>query len=104
MLQDLTLEQRLLANLMNDLSERCYSAGWMMNLEYVLWDAISNGPREFGRDVITQNDINELKHLSDNCNCWIYFDDEEEEIAIDLLLWQQKFNEELGDEPNILNI
>lgn len=91
MIKDLTSQQLLLEECMSDISERCHSAGWMQDLEYVLWDAILNGPRKYGHHVITQTDIEKLKELSKDANAWIIYDEEEEETAIDLLEWKQKF-------------
>ncbi len=102
MLNDLTSEQRKLADFMSGLSERCYSSGWLRNLEYVLWDTISNGERKYGHDKILQHDIEELRQLSADCNCWIYFDDVKEETNVDLASWTQKFNETTLQNPNVL--
>jgi hypothetical protein len=91
MLADLNLKQQELAVFMSDISERCYSAGWMMDLEYVLWEALTNGERKYGHDIISPSDIIQLKQLSKQCNCWIYFDDINDQTAIELDQWQEKF-------------
>ncbi|WP_345245091.1 hypothetical protein [Nibrella saemangeumensis] len=87
---------------MSDLSEKCYSAGWLENLEYVLWDASITGERKFGQDIVSQQDIDQLMQLSNDCNCWIYFDDITEETAIDLAVWRQKFETAISLNPDIL--
>ena len=92
MMGDLTPEQGRLATFMSDLSEKCYTAMWIGNLEYVLWYAMHNGAFKFGQDIITLEDIAELKRLSQECNCWIYFDDDTEETAIEFPLWQQMYD------------
>ncbi|GAA4459766.1 hypothetical protein GCM10023189_33890 [Nibrella saemangeumensis] len=102
MLNDLTTQQRKLADFMSDLSEKCYSAGWLENLEYVLWDASITGERKFGQDIVSQQDIDQLMQLSNDCNCWIYFDDITEETAIDLAVWRQKFETAISLNPDIL--
>ena len=98
----LTLEQKKLADFMSEISERCYSAGWLKNLEYVLWDTLTKGTRKFGQDKISHDDIDELKQLSAACNCWIYFDVVKEETNIDLALWTEKFNLTTSRNPKIL--
>jgi hypothetical protein len=75
MLSDLTIDQKRLADLMSEISEKCWTAGWATNLEYVLWDALMNGERQYGRNIISQQEIQALETLSKACNCWIYFDD-----------------------------
>jgi hypothetical protein len=84
MMKDLTSSQLLLEEYMSEISERCYSAGWMENLEYVLWHALINGQRKYGQSVISQKDIQTLIELSNSCNAWIIFDDETEETAMHL--------------------
>ena len=91
MRKDLTTEQNLLAEYMSEISERCYGAAWMANLEYVLWDALSSGPRKYGQDFITQQDIDLLKKMAEISNCWIIFDDHLDEISFDLKDWEDKF-------------
>lgn len=76
---------------MSDISERCYSCGWMEHLEYVLWDAIINGERKYGHRIIAQRDISQLGAISKDCQSWIIFDDERGETAIDLEVWAKMY-------------
>jgi len=80
-----------LADLMSDISEEAYCAGWMANLEYVLWDAVLNGERQYGRYFIKQKDIDALITLSHLTDSWIYFDDDNEETAMPLNSWRERF-------------
>jgi len=91
MINDLTQGEKELAELMSELSEKCYSAGWMKDLEYVLWDAVVSGPRDYGHGTITKDDINKLIQTSDKVKSWILFDDELEEISVPLDKWKVKF-------------
>ncbi len=91
MYKDLSENQRLLADLMSNISERCYYSGWQAGLEYVLWTALLNGPTNYGHDFITQDDIDSLRKLSNQSNCWIIFDEKLEETAIDLSVWKNKY-------------
>lgn len=91
MLKDLTENELKLATFMSDLSERCYSAAWMLNLEYVLWDSILNDSQKYGQDIINESDINQLSKLSSLANAWIIFDNETEETAVDLEQWKKQF-------------
>ncbi len=102
MLNDLTTKQRKLADFMSDISERCYSAGWIQHLEYVLWDSLTTGERKFGQNIISQQDINQLIQFSKDCNCWIYYNDITEETAIDIFSWRQIFDEAILKNSNIL--
>lgn len=101
-MKDLTPEQLALADLMSEISERCYHAGWMQNVEYVLWDALKSGERIYGHGTITQEDISALKELSQAANCWIAFDDTLGETAIELPIWQKKFQDDVQQHPEIL--
>jgi hypothetical protein len=70
---NLTDEQALLADYMSDISEESHCAGWLNGLEYALWQAVENGPMDYGRSQITEADIKKLKELSKNCNGWIFW-------------------------------
>jgi hypothetical protein len=103
MINDLTQDERQLAELMSELSQRCYSASWMKDLEYVLWDAVVSGPRDYGHSTITREDINKLVQTSDKVNSWILFDDELEEIPVPLDKWKVKFTEDTTQDPDRLH-
>ncbi len=80
-------EEKQLADYMSDLSEQAYYAGWMAGLEYVLWHAMVDGPRKYGRLEITDEHIAKLKELSDACGGWIVFDDKKGETFVPLDAW-----------------
>ena len=50
-----------LAQLMSDISERCYYAGWEHGTEHVLWAALRDGPRQWGVDAIRAEDLSLLQ-------------------------------------------
>lgn len=103
MYHDLNIHEKKLADFMSELSERCYAAGWMENLEYVLWETTLNGPRDYGQFRILEDDIHQMIQLSNNCNCWIYFDDSNEETSIPLRKWVDMYEETILTKPNIIN-
>jgi len=75
----LTADQQALADLMRDISERCYCAGWLICLEDHLWDVVSQldyTDTPWGQDVITGDDRDKLAWLAVACGGWIYWDDE----------------------------
>lgn len=80
-------EEKRLADYMSDMSEEAYCAGWMVGLEYVLWSAVIDGPRKYGRLEITDEHIAKLKELSDACGGWIRFDYEKGEIFVSSGEW-----------------
>jgi hypothetical protein len=96
MIGDLNGDEKMLMEYMSAISERCYGAGWLENVEYVIWDALTTGPRKFGHGHITEEDIQRLNQLSAKANSWIIFDDEQEEMAIGLEKWKKKFESESG--------
>lgn len=67
-------DARLLARLMSDISERCYSAGWMHGTEEVLWCAVQEGPLRWGHGDVTAQDIAMLKALSTAAGGWVVWD------------------------------
>jgi hypothetical protein len=62
----------LLVKLMSAISEEYWCAGWMHNLEYMLWDVV-RGKRE---DLCTPEEIEQLKYLSGKCGGWIIWDEQ----------------------------
>lgn len=102
MMKDLTPAQAALADLMSEISERCYYAGWIQDLEYVLWDAVQKGERKYGHDRISNDDIEALKTLSEKAGVWIVYDDLTEETAIDISSWQKKFQTDVESNPELL--
>ena len=102
MRKDLTGLQLLLADYMSGISERCYYAGWMRHLEYVLWDAVLHGQRKYGHDIISPSDIEILRDLSEAASAWIIFDDITERTPVDLYDWKKKFQDDVQQNPQLL--
>ena len=100
MRDELTKNEKKLADLMSDISENCWNAGWMLNTEYVLWHAVTSGPRAFGRGTITEKDIEELTKLSNATQTWIVFDDKE--TAMPLEEWETLFTNDVSKDPGKL--
>jgi hypothetical protein len=89
----LTKEQQALMLLMSDISEEAWCAGWMEDLEYVLWYAVLHGPIKYGFEVIDIQIIEQLKDLASKTGCWIIYDDNTRETAIPLVEWQKMFEQ-----------
>ncbi len=62
----------LLRELMSDISEDHYCAGWLMGLEYRLFDAAYAGD-DFGFGL-THNELSKLITLSQQCQGWWVFE------------------------------
>ncbi|TPG71700.1 hypothetical protein EAH73_00100 [Hymenobacter nivis] len=65
-------DEWLLAYTMGNISERCYYAGWMMHIEYLLWYSLKEGPRRYGHGEISLDDIDALRLLSGRCKHWVF--------------------------------
>jgi len=61
----------LLGRLMSDLSEDYWCAGWLIDLEFELWEGVAGG-----KTSITKAEIAQLRYLSDRCDGWIVFHNE----------------------------
>jgi hypothetical protein len=84
-------KQQVLSDLMSEISEEAYCAGWMEDLEYVLWYAMLHGPANYGRKFIDKQTISQLKWLAEETGSWIIFDDNSWETAVTLPVWQEMF-------------
>lgn len=87
----LNKKQQALSDFMGEISEEAYCAGWMEDLEYVLWYAMLHGPGNYGRKLIDEQTILQLKQLSEEAGSWIIFDDDTWETAVALPVWQEMF-------------
>ena len=88
MINDLTPTQRDLAELMSDISENAWRAGWMQGLEYELWSAVKLPAGSGTRRLATQTQLEQLSKLSKDCGGWIVFDQEREETFVALAEWE----------------
>ena len=95
MLKDLSPDERNLAELMSRISEESFTAGWMDGLEFELWDILKSDSSKHGY-VITQNEIEELRSLSQICGCWIIYDNAKEETSVDIEVWKKVFNDKFN--------
>lgn len=91
MLFDLTPEQRALADFMSELSEEAFCAGWMLGLEYALWEAVFGLRASYGRLILGDQEIARLGELSRGCGGWIVFDDNTEETWLPRGAWEMRF-------------
>ena len=94
MLTALTREQRELADFMSELSEQAFSAGWMDDLEYALWHAVTTGPFRYGQLNITPAHIEKLNSLSAACGGWVRFDEALEEVFVPTAQWIEHYDQQ----------
>jgi hypothetical protein len=87
----LTAAQQALADYMSQLSEQAYAAGWIEGLEYALWKALVDGPYKYGRLMLTDDHVGELRRLCEACGGWIRFLDAGKEAFVPLEQWKRIF-------------
>jgi hypothetical protein len=93
MLPGLTAAQRALADYMSELSEEAYSAGWMLGLEYALWDAVFGQSDKYDRSPLGVVEVARLRELAGQSAGWIVFDVATEETWLPMVEWEQRFDE-----------
>lgn len=96
MLYDLNQDQQQLAEFMSDISEKGFCAGWMWHLEYDLWRIINGGHNRYGHYYLSQEEIDQLWAMANKCGCWIVFDDDTEETAIEIETWKKMYVRQLS--------
>ena len=64
--------QALLSGYMSDISEEQWCAGWLIGLEYILWEWLHQGT-----DHLTEEEIEVLSHLAEKAGGWIMWSEEE---------------------------
>lgn len=76
---------------MSDLSDDHHGASWLMGLEFALWDDMR---REPGPRVITPDEAQRLRAMSESCAGWVVFDDDEgTERFVTLAEWAEIYAE-----------
>jgi hypothetical protein len=61
-----------LLDLISEISERAYCAGWHRGIEFRLWHALNGGPTGLPNDItLTQAEMTELSELSDRLDAWV---------------------------------
>jgi hypothetical protein len=62
-----------LRELMSEISETSYCAGWMGGLEFTLWEFIEGITKPTGMWMITEEQMKELKELREKTGGWWIF-------------------------------
>ncbi|WP_294636574.1 hypothetical protein [uncultured Aquabacterium sp.] len=75
-----TEDERKLYDLMSDISEDCWCAGWMCGNEYAIWDALKTGDRQYGMMEMDSDLLAEVARLSAKTGGWIVWIDAEDGI------------------------
>ncbi len=74
-LLDAPPEARQLESLISDISRRCLYGQWIDGVEYRLWQRMLEGCGDFGDDVITMFEVDELRRLSAAIDGWLVWQD-----------------------------
>lgn len=84
---ELSDEAADLADLMSQISEEAFCAGWMSGLEHSLWEIIHSDRRSYGQTVLTEQQVSRLRSLSERCGGWIRYDFEKGEVFVPRDVW-----------------
>jgi len=75
MFDHLSPDQQALAEYMSRLSEEGFRAGWMENVEYLLWSAVTGNTAGM-RWALQDEEVAKLRELSEQCHGWIVHEDD----------------------------
>lgn len=68
-----------LCDLMSQVSEDCWCAGWLIGLERSLYRIVFCGAsRDFGMGVVSQDDVDKIKALAVESDSWWHWVDHED--------------------------
>ena len=86
-------KQRALYQLMSDISEDCYCAGWMSGNEYTLWTMVANqdADRRYGLGEVELQQIEELRAISTEVGGWIRWRDDDDDKSLPPSEWGPVF-------------
>ncbi|MBP0578636.1 hypothetical protein J8I29_04900 [Labrys sp. LIt4] len=74
--------------LMTGISEQCYYAGWMSDLEYDLWQVAPD--TSYGHGTITERQAQLLRLLAEEADGWWTYSDGDDPAFLDLASWREK--------------
>ena len=64
------LAKETLLRMMRDISEDCWCAGWLTDLEFTLWNAVTTGKMGSGWGVVEERDLLRMKYLHELTGGW----------------------------------
>jgi hypothetical protein len=97
------LVRETLLRMMEDISEDCWCAGWLNDLEFTLWKAVLTGKTNLGFGM-PESDLIRLKHLHEMADgWWIWADDEENRRFVSTEEWLKIYAEKMAKAPEINN-
>lgn len=73
----LTPKQHELFELMSEISEDCYCAGWMMGLENAIWGALQDGDLSYGMGEMDSSLLERVRALHVELGGWIVWKDDD---------------------------
>ncbi len=88
--------QRALADLMSDLSEECWCAGWLHNTEFDVWAMIVGDRDSWGMGLAEAYapELEAIKDMADRLGVWIVWDGDPVETdmrAVPLPEWRATY-------------
>lgn len=93
MLTDLGGTVRALAELISEISQASWYAGWMKDIEYDIWAALEGDEIPFRRlgCALTADRLARLRQLSSDCGGWIAFREDTEETWVPIDEWRREY-------------
>jgi hypothetical protein len=74
--QDFNAKHHELYQLMSDISEDCYCAGWITENEYGIWAALQTGDRTYGMSEMNPDQLKRCGELAQELDGWIIWLDD----------------------------
>jgi len=88
------LAKETLLRMMRDISEDCWCAGWLTDLEFTLWNAVTTGKMESGWGIVEERDLLRMKHLHElSGGWWIWATGEDRERFVTTQDWLRILSE-----------
>ncbi len=90
----LSPRQNHLRDLLSEVSERCYHAGWLFETEYEVWRLLEE-PRGWGHcaPADLEGILGEIRAVSSELGEWIVWSDSDrcDNEAIDIVSWRERY-------------
>ena len=83
---------RKLTRRISEISETAYCAGWLTDIEFLLWKILEDGQGSVGRFPVPQEWIIEMKNLSEKCGGWVRLDEKKGRVLVPLTRWKRIYS------------
>jgi hypothetical protein len=75
--------KKIIPDYISEVSEDYYCAGWLIDIEFMLYKASIGKSRKFGFSTLNKDDTKDIKYLYQTTSMWAIYEDDAKVIPLD---------------------